>query len=245
VDLCRALGDPEYAIIGDGNVSARADNGTFWVKASGTSLAEATARDLVQVRTADILAMFDAGEQAAGRDEQVRAALIAAKVDCSPTPLPSIETVMHAALLELEGVCFVGHTHPTAINALTCSVRYEELLRGRIFPEEVVLCGPESLLVHYADPGLALGRLVRSTARRYVREWGEFPRAIYLKNHGFIALGSTAREVVNTTAMAVKAAKIRLGAASLGDLSFLSASDVQRLHRRPDIGYRKRVMGGA
>jgi rhamnose utilization protein RhaD (predicted bifunctional aldolase and dehydrogenase) len=241
-DLCRALGDPEYAIIADGNASAiDADRQTFRVKASGASLAAVTEQDLVRVHLRAVLDLLDATD--AG-DELVRQALAAAKrPPLVPAP-PSIETVMHAALLELPGVAFVGHTHPTAINALACSTRFEEALAGRIFPEEVVICGPESLLIPYADPGLALGREVRRSAREFFDRHGEIPRAIYLKNHGFIAVGATAREVLNITMTATKAAKIRLGAIAAGGLSLLSHADITRLHRRPDIDYRRRVMTG-
>jgi len=242
LELCHALGDPEYAIIGDGNASALSeDRATLWVKASGCSLATMTAKDLVQVRLSAALEMLQRGGTS---DEQVRSDLAAAKVPPSPMPPPSIETVMHGALLELPGVKYVGHTHPTAINILTCSNRFEEALRGRVFPEEVVICGPESLLVPYADPGLALGREVRRLAVEFVSQTGDFPRSIYLKNHGFIALGATAREVLNVTMTSTKAAKIRAGAMALGGLSLLSSADVERIHRRPDVRYRQRVMGG-
>jgi hypothetical protein len=38
VELSNHLGNPanDYCILGEGNTSARADEGTFWVKASGT-----------------------------------------------------------------------------------------------------------------------------------------------------------------------------------------------------------------
>ncbi len=242
LNLCHALGDPDYAIIGDGNVSTLADDrATFWVKASGCSLATMTIQDIVQVKLPAALAMLKPGEKS---DEQVRADLIAAKVASAPLPPPSIETVMHAALLDLPGVRYVGHTHPTAINVLTCSNQFEESLRGRIFPEEVVICGPESLLIPYADPGLPLGREIQRLAAEFTSRHGDFPRAIYLKNHGFIALGATAKEVLNVTMTSTKAAKIRAGALALGGLSLLSQSDIERIHRRPDVRYRQRVMGG-
>ena len=240
--LCHSLGDPEYAIIGDGNVSAIADDrATFWIKASGCPLATMTASDLVEVRLPAALAMLDGANKT---DDEVRTALAAAKVSPQRLPPPSIETVMHAALLELPGVNCVGHTHPTAINVITCSDRFEETLRGRIFPEEVVICGPESLLVPYADPGLALGRELRRLATDFTNRHADFPRAIYLKNHGFIALGATAKEVLNITMTATKAAKIRAAAMALGGLSILSQSDVERIHRRPDVRYRQQIMGG-
>jgi len=141
-------------------------------------------------------------------------------------------------------VNYVGHTHPTAVNMITCSQRFEELLAGRIFPEEVVICGPESLLVPYADPGVPLGRAVRQGVDEFTCKHHEPPKAIYLRNHGFIAVGSSAREVLNITMMAVKAARIRLGAAAVGGLSLMSPAHVDRIHRRADIGYRKKVISG-
>lgn len=242
LDLCHSLGHPDYAIIGDGNVSAlSSDRETFWIKASGCSLATMTAHDLVQVKLAAALDLLQSHELS---DEQVRDALAASKVVPAPLPPPSIETVMHAALFELPGVNYVGHTHPTAINAITCSNQFEEALRGRIFPEEVVICGPESLLIPYADPGLVLGQLLERLARDYTDRHADFPRAIYLKNHGFIALGTTAREVLNVTMTSTKAAKIRAAAMPLGGLSLLSQADIDRIQHRPDVGYRRQKISG-
>ncbi|HSW43277.1 MAG TPA: hypothetical protein VLM76_12275 [Patescibacteria group bacterium] len=43
IGLSRSLGEPsrQLAILGEGNTSARIDDETFWVKASGTQLATA------------------------------------------------------------------------------------------------------------------------------------------------------------------------------------------------------------
>jgi len=68
LELCHGLGDPEYAIIGDGNVSALShDRATFWVKASGCSLATMAAQDLVEVKLGAALAMLEGGEKSDGR----------------------------------------------------------------------------------------------------------------------------------------------------------------------------------
>ena len=48
----------DYAILGEGNTSARADEDGFWIKASGTSLAGATRENFVRVRLAPVLAAF-------------------------------------------------------------------------------------------------------------------------------------------------------------------------------------------
>jgi rhamnose utilization protein RhaD (predicted bifunctional aldolase and dehydrogenase) len=245
IELSRFLGSPEYAVLADGNTSARATDAvareTFWVKASGTSLAQATETDFVLIDLARARAMLARADMT---DAQVRAELIVCKIDARPTPLPSIETVMHAALLSYAGVRFVGHTHPTSINALTCSTRFRDALSGRIFPEEVVVCGPESVLVPYADPGLPLARLIKTCVDDFVQRRNELPRAIYLQNHGFIAIGASAREIRNITIMSDKAAKIRAGALAAGGLTFLSDADINRIHGRSDIHYRQKIMAG-
>ncbi len=151
---------------------------------------------------------------------------------------------MHAALLQLPGVNYVGHTHPTAINAITCSNKFEEALRGRIFPEEVVICGTESLLVPYTDPGLALGRELQRLATEFTNRLGDFPRAIYLKNHGFIALGATSKEVLNITMTSTKSAKIRAAAMNNGGNTLHTQSENERNQRSPDVRYRQRIMAG-
>ena len=82
-----------------------------------------------------------------------------AMVDSESSLMPSIEVSFHAMLLAECNVEFVGHTHPIAINQLLCSEHAESFAKHRIFPDEVVLCGPESVFVPYADPGLPLGNI--------------------------------------------------------------------------------------
>lgn len=238
IELSRALGEPDLAILSEGNASCRSDGDTFWIKASGCAMATLEERGLVRLRREPIMRLLD--EQTG--DDGVAACLSAARVDDGRTARASIESTMHAALLELEGVSWVGHTHPSAINAITCSLRFEELLAGRVFPEEVVVLGPASLLIDYADPGVPLGRAVRDGARDFVERYHQPPRAIYLKNHGFIAAGSSARDVLNITLMAVKSAKVRSGAAQLGGLRPMSEADVRRMSARADVDYRKKLM---
>lgn len=239
VDLSRALGDPELAILSEGNASCRADDGTLWIKASGFELASMDEGGLVHVRSEPVVSMLDSPSI---DDDEVARRLREAKIDEGRPTRASIESTMHAALLEIEGVSWVGHTHPSSINAITCSERFEELLAGRVFPEEVVLLGPASLLVGYFDPGVPLGRAVRDGAREYRRLYKQPPRAIYLKNHGFIAAGSSARDVLNITLMAVKSAKVRASAALLGGLSFMSEADIARMSDRADVSFRKKLM---
>lgn len=240
--MSRSLAEPanDYVILAEGNTSARADNASFWVKASGAEMRSIGPEGFVRVSCAPLRAMLEGPDLS---DEQTRAALQAAKVDQAAPGHPSVETVLHALCLELPGVAFVGHTHPTAINSITCSTAFSQALSGRLFPDEIVLCGPAAVAVPYTDPGLPLAREVKRRIEAFVNAHGETPKTIYMQNHGFIALGGSARQVENITAMAVKAARIVIGAYALGGPAFMSQQAVARIHTRPDEHYRQRLLG--
>lgn len=241
VELSHWLGAPEQdcAILGEGNTSARVSDTSFLVKASGTELGSLQAEEVLEVDLARALAMLD---QNALDDQQVREMLIASKVHKQAPRLPSVETSLHAVCLSLPNVHYVGHSHPTAINAITCSHPFEEALQLRLFPDQIVVCGPRPLLIPYIDPGVALARTLRQELAGYCERWGETPKTIYLQNHGLIALGATARQVKAITAMAVKAARILLGSYACGGPRAMRPADIDRIHTRPDEHYRQRVL---
>jgi rhamnose utilization protein RhaD (predicted bifunctional aldolase and dehydrogenase) len=120
LELSHELGRPDrrLAILGEGNTSARADSESFWVKASGSELGSLRTDQMVRVSLAACLELLDGPDLS---DTQIKDALLAAVVEGGDGVRPSVETVLHAALLELPGIGFVGHTHPESINALTCS----------------------------------------------------------------------------------------------------------------------------
>ncbi|MBE2232647.1 MAG: class II aldolase/adducin family protein [Anaerolinea sp.] len=241
VHLSRALGDParDYAILGEGNTSTRASDATFWVKASGTELRTIDAAGFVEVRFDRVLAMLSAPTLS---DAEIKQGLIEAKLDAASGGHPSVETVLHAVCLQLEGINFVGHTHPTAINALTCSVGFDAAFAGRLFPDEIVVLGPAPVLIPYVDPGPPLARAVKAHIDAHIDYYGEVPKVIHMQNHGLIALGRSAQQVENITAMAVKAARILAGTYAMGGPNFMSAEAVARIHTRPDEHYRQRVI---
>jgi rhamnose utilization protein RhaD (predicted bifunctional aldolase and dehydrogenase) len=238
VAMSKNLGDPglDYAILGEGNTSARIDDATFWVKASGAELRTIEASAFVQVRFDRVLSMLEANDLS---DAEVKAGLEAARVDPEAMARPSVETVLHALALRLDGVNFVGHTHPTAVNAILCSQKAEEAIAGRLFPDEIVYCGPAPVYIPYTDPGVPLARATRDAINRYLDHFRETPKVILMQNHGLITLGKTASEVENITAMYVKTARVILGAYALGGLHFLSPQAVDRIHTRPDELYRR------
>jgi len=240
VALARALGSPnrDYTILGEGNVSGGEESEYFWVKASGTSLGTLAEDDLVQVYFDPIHDMLPKDHL---MDEAIKKGLQAAKVDPNISSMPSVETFLHAILLKLEGIDFIGHTHPTAINSILCSVNAEEAFSGSLFPDQIVICGPKPLYVAYTDPGLPLAKKIQQEINAYLSEWGLAPKMILMQNHGLIALGKTAVEVEQITAMSVKYARVILGAYAMGGPHFLTQENVDRIYNRPDEKYRKEV----
>lgn len=236
--LTRALGEPsrDCVIIGEGNTSARVDANTFLIKASGQQMETIEPAGLVAVQLEAILGLLNASP--APTVEEQKATARAAKLDAA-APDPSIEVTFHALLLAECGARFIAHTHPTSVVQILCSPRTAEFAARRTFPDEAVLCGPRSVFVEYADPGLPLAYAIRDGVRAYMQEEGEAPRVILLQNHGLIALGQTAREALNITMMTIKAARIFAGAAALGGPVFLSDEDVRHIIRRPDEIYRR------
>jgi rhamnose utilization protein RhaD (predicted bifunctional aldolase and dehydrogenase) len=241
VALSNELGRPEldYVILGEGNTSARIDDASFYVKGSGTQLRTITGPGFVRVAFAPVLALV---EKHGLTDTEIKAALGAAKVDRAQETHPSVETLLHALCLQLPGVNFVGHTHATAINMLTCSVGFEQAYAGRLFPDEIVSCGPAPVLVPYTDPGVPLAREVWRRIQDYLQKYGEQPKLILIQNHGPIVLGRTSQQVLDITAMAVKTARVLLGTFAAGGPRFMSAQDVNRIHTRPDELYRRQQL---
>ncbi|MCC6233478.1 MAG: class II aldolase/adducin family protein [Verrucomicrobiales bacterium] len=240
VALSRDLGreDRELAILGEGNTSARLADDQFTVKSSGACLASLSAEELTACRVAPMLALLDQKQLS---DAQTHDALMAARVDPAARK-PSIESVFHAWLLTLEGVGFVGHTHPLAVNQILCSPRARDFSERRMFPDEIVICGAASVFVPYTDPGLPLAREIRDRTRAYLDKQGHVPRLILLQNHGLIALGSNPASVLAATLMAVKAAAIFQGAAAMGGPTFLTPQHVERIAGRADEAYRQQQL---
>ncbi|MFP4499547.1 MAG: class II aldolase/adducin family protein [Candidatus Hydrogenedentota bacterium] len=241
IEMSQYLGAPgrPYAILGEGNTSARIDDDTFYVKASGTTLSTIGGEGLVRVSISKVTAILD--DKNAG-DTEVKQALEASRVDPNEQQMPSVETVMHALLYRYPEYRFIGHTHPVAINGLMCSEKAEEAALGRLCPDHIVVCGHKSVFVPYVDPGLVLAREVRDRVARFVEEEGVLPKCLMLENHGIFALGDSAQQVKNITDMAEKMAKVLLGAYAAGGPRFMSEADIRRIDSRPDEHYRQKLL---
>ena len=240
VTLSRDLGSEHrgLAILGEGNASARLSDETFIVKASGSSLGALTDADVTECRFEPLLAMLDRNDLS---DNDVDDGLFACRVDPSAKK-PSVEALFHAYLLSLPDISFVGHTHPLHINQILCSPRARELATRKLFPDDIVCCGPASVFVPYTDPGLLLSQIIRRETTQFIEDLGIPPRVILLENHGIITLGRSPDAVKAAMFMAEKAAQIFAGAAALGGPQFLSDEDISRIGGRPDEHYRQKVL---
>lgn len=241
IDMSHYLGDPArpYAILGEGNTSARIDDDTMYVKASGTTLATIGAEGFVRVSISAVTEILD--DPSAG-DDDVTEALKASRVDPAEEKMPSVETMLHALLLKFPAYTFIGHTHPVATNGILCSTVSEEAMAGRLCPDHIVVMGHKSVYVPYVDPGLVLAREVRDRVNRFIDEEGVLPKCIMLENHGFFALGDSPKKVCNIHDMAEKMSNILLGAYQAGGPRFMSEADIRRIDSRPDEHYRQKVI---
>ena len=240
LDLAHRVGrdDHRMSSLGEGNVSIRLTDATFAVKTSGSNLGTLTESGLAECRFDKLLPMLEAEGLS---DEQIDQTLFDARVK-TDAKKPSVEALFHAWLLGLPGVQCVGHVHAIAVNQILCSPRARSFARRRIFPDEVVCCGTESVFVRYTDPGLALAKAIRARTLKFVKRTKREPRIILLQNHGVIAVGSSPQGVLASLLMVEKAAQIFVGAAGLGGPVFLDQEQVQRIAGRPDEHYRQSVL---
>lgn len=232
--------DNDYVILAEGNTSARAGEQSFWVKASGFPLHQIPPEGFVMVLSEPVLALLTAGSQA-GQD--ISQTLLAARVNPDQKARPSIEAAMHASIYALCGANFIGHTHPTAVNALLCARDAENIVKGRLFPDHIVFCGAVPVFIPYVEPGLPLALLVKQALEAHLDQYGAAPKTIFMQNHGLIALAKTAAEVESITAMTVKSCRVLLGTAAFGGPRFLSDEDIQRIDTHPGELFRRKQAG--
>ncbi len=242
VTLSHELGREErnLAILGEGNTSARADDGTFWVKASGSQLGTITEAGFTQVKMDAILELVERDHMT---QEEVQAIWPQVMVD-PQQKRPSVETFMHALCLAEGGANWVAHTHAISCNAILCSRLGAEPFMHHLFPDGIVVCGRYPAVVPYVDPGFDLARAVRTELRRYQDAYGVSPKLLLMVNHGITALGKTMQEALNITLMADKWARVLLGTYSLGGPHYMPEQEAARIDNRLDEHYRRSQLTG-
>ena len=238
VTLSREFGreDRGWAILGEGNTSTLSGKGTYYVKASGSRLGEASREDFTEVNLKKALEYV---EQSSLSDEQVIHALESIKID-PMAKLPSVETFVHAVCLS-EGNCeWVGHGHPESVLSILCSEMGAKPYMEHIFPDVVVVCGRHFAVVPYVDPGFKLAQAVSDSLSKFKNDHSCAPKIIFLENHGPFILGQSHTDVINTMQMLDKWSKILITNYTLGGPRYLPAHESNRIEERLDEAYRRK-----
>jgi rhamnulokinase len=196
--LSRRFGeDPEFSRAGGGNSSVKHD-GTLYIKPSGVSLASMTPASLMPLAMEPLLHLA-ADRKAAGGTDRVMRVAMAARLRDEGARRPSVECVFHALIPRR----FVIHTHPTTVNALTCTIDGEAIAR-ELFGDDVVW-------IPYTDPGLPLAQEI--ARRRKGRQAHAHPAEVtLLQNHGLIVAGDDEAVIVTRSEAVVATVRERIAA---------------------------------
>ena len=172
---------------GGGNTSVKLDGRTMLVKASGAHLSEIQeSKGYVEVDYPEIVRIIDSANEWRNVDRRLRDIEVVRQVGMATIPSPtgaraSIEVFMHASLGR-----FVLHTHPMAVNLITCRKDWDTIL-SNLFPD--------SLCISYCSPGIELGVMLYDELRAYQSKSGALPTVIFLQNHGLLIHGDTWKDV--------------------------------------------------
>lgn len=234
--LTRVLGEPEkdLVILAEGNTSQLLEDGRLVVKASGARMRDVTAEDFVVV---DLPPLVDLITSPTATQADLTAALDAGEVG-GRRRRGSIETLVHVAVQAVQPAAYVGHTHPTEVIGVLSSSFAESAFAQAVYSDEAVVIG-RPLFVPYAQPGIDLGRVFHERLVAYVERTGHLPQLVLLANHGIVAVAPTADGVLAISEMAVKAARVRRIAYTLGGLQPLSDEAVEKFFAREDVRERR------
>ena len=184
IDISQFYGkNKEYVIAGGGNTSFK-DDEFLWIKASGIALADIDEDGFVRMsrERLKVISEREYSNNASERESQVKEDLAAA-IDSTDGKRPSVETSMHDVI----NYPFVIHTHPTVVNALSCS-KDSEAWTKKVLGEDV-------LFIEYIDPGYVLFKRVADEIKSFNQKKGFDPKIILLENHGIFVSADTTQEV--------------------------------------------------
>ena len=185
IELSRLYGsNPQWVLAGGGNTSVKIKN-TLYVKASGTTLADASEATFVKMDRKKLAAVLKKSYPAdpAERESQALQDLLDARAEGQELR-PSVETLMH----ELLPFTFVIHTHPPMINGITCSQQAEQAART-VFGEDLVW-------IPNVNPGFILATTIRDAVAEYQKHHGTPPWLVLLQNHGLVVAADTPEEIL-------------------------------------------------
>ena len=185
VDVSRFYGqNNEFVIAGGGNTSYKNED-HLWIKASGINLGNITENGFCMLDRQKLndITKQQFSDDSATREEQVKNALLNARVDPDSGLRPSVETSLH----NLFSYSFVVHTHMTLVNGLMCSNQAEE--------KTLELFGEKVLYVSYSDPGFVLFTLIADRISKYNEKFGCDPQIVLIQNHGIFVAANSVDEI--------------------------------------------------
>jgi rhamnose utilization protein RhaD (predicted bifunctional aldolase and dehydrogenase) len=180
--------NPEYVVAGGGNTSFK-DNDFLYVKASGTSLAQAKPGDFVKMSRPALAAIWEKNypSDTDAREAAVLADMMASRCPGEESKRPSVETLLH----DLLPFAYVVHLHPALVNGLSCSVEGEAAAK-RLFPQAlwIALINPGYILSKAVKDALVASKNIGGAARA-----SESNSVILLQNHGIFVAANSAEEI--------------------------------------------------
>ncbi len=183
----------DFVIAGGGNTSVK-DRGVMAIKASGTSLRDIEAPGFVELSRESVRAILGRTypADAMRREAEIKEDLLKSRTRPEAGGRPSVEASLHE-MLEWR---LVVHTHPFAVNALTCSARAESTVRE--------LFGNDVLWVPYTDPGYRLAKRMEEDLRAYRAAHHGDPHVVLMQNHGLVVAADSASEIRSLTEEVVR-----------------------------------------
>ena len=246
--LAITAGDPaaDLTIVAEGNIAVlEPQTSRFLVKASGVVMGHAKDEDWVYLDLGKCVEVIEAANKSGVNKKLDKAFDEILKSSITPNGVvrkASIETMVHVVAFSLMDATWSLHTHPTPVVALAASKDGKKHYRGTVFPDEAVVCGPVPLFLPYESPGLALGLGVYKGVAKFQAKYGTNPGQIILGNHGLCTFGKVSSEALSTTQIAVKAAKVRLGALAAGGINFIPKKAAEAIAYRPDEILRRKML---
>jgi rhamnose utilization protein RhaD (predicted bifunctional aldolase and dehydrogenase) len=171
---------------GGGNTSVKMLSGEMHIKASGYALSELSQdKGYVTVDSRGLADRLLSSEIVHDPDKKNREFLCKQLVQESIVDsglLPSIETALHLLLHQ-----YTCHTHPVAVNVLTCAENWRESLSEHF---------PTACLVPYATPGIDLAIAMHGEIEKYREVHYKEPKVVFLQNHGLLISSDCPKEVI-------------------------------------------------
>ena len=194
IELSRLYGrGNDFVIAGGGNTSVK-DRTVMAIKASGFSLRDIGEQGFVELSREQVRAILGRtySTDPLRREAAIKDDLMKSRTRPETGGRPSVEASLHE-MLEWR---LVVHTHPSAINALTCGTQGEAAARE--------LFGADALWVPYTDPGYRLAVLMQEKLAGYRAAHGGDPRIVLMQNHGLVVAADSPAEIRSVTDEVVK-----------------------------------------